>query len=363
VRHDGIRARFHRVGRARRLRNPARAAEALALEASLNAVGGVAAHKATRRMLDRAHQMAEGIATGELAALLAEVEGTVALLEGRWLEARRHAAEAERHLATVVRAHSSLRADNHVLGSVSLFWLGRSGEAAAHIAPLLREAEEHGSFYGWTWLKLLEGWSLMSAKRIKEAQAAVEAVRARLPKQAFDQLRVCISFIETMFHLFDGDGERALECIGRVSTRLGGFSMGQLLRAQQQWLHASAAIARACQQPAARPAMIRRATRLARRMEGERAPWISALARTVRACIASLSGDAEAVLRLLSEAEPLLEAHHFEGIVAAVRHTRGRLIGGDIGRALVERAESWMAAQQVAPECNRAVLPGLWNES
>jgi ATP/maltotriose-dependent transcriptional regulator MalT len=104
--------------------------------------------------------------------------------------------------------------------------------------------------------------------------------------------------------------------------------------------------------------MLAESRKLAQKMERERVPWVDALARSVRASIALAAGDRDEALRLLGEAEPLLEAHHLEAILAVVRLQRGKMLGGDAGREAVDLGQAWMTAQRVHPSVARVLLAG-----
>jgi hypothetical protein len=138
-------------------------------------------------------------------------------------------------------------------------------------------------------------------------------------------------------------------------------TVGQVQRASGMWVRAAAALGRAQASPPLRKKMLGEARRMVRQLERERSPWILALARALEASIASVAGDAGAALRLLGEAEPLLDEHHLESVAAVARLARGRIMGGDSGRELEERAESWLSSQRVSPLVARVLLPGAWS--
>ena len=60
-----------------------------------------------------------------------------------------------------------------------------------------------------------------------------------------------------------------------------------------------------------------------------------------------------------AEAEQLLETHHLESVLAAARLARGKIIGGDAGRELIARAESWIAQEHTSPELMRVLVAML----
>ena len=334
----------------------ARAALALSMESMVSAVQGFSAQARTRAILDRARELGAGLP--EVLPTLQLSQGGVAILEGRWLEANQVAAETGKLALAGVPGHGSLHASLLQVYITSQFWLGRPGDAGRELPSLLRLMEERGQMVGWMWAKLLQGWALSCSGRIDEARATSAAVRERLPARGFTLQRWWMGFADSMYPLFERDGEGAW---ARVEENGGGglavALMGQLPRATGRWVRGNAALARALQSPAQRAPMLREARRQARKLAREGAPWTAAIARALCASIASIAGDDAGALAHLEAAEPLLEAHHFESILAAVRIARGRLISGDAGAALVARAESWMAAQGAVPAANWAQLP------
>src|SRR5262249_49088982 len=94
-------------------------------------------------------------------------------------------------------------------------------------------------------------------------------------------------------------------------------------------------------------AALRVATRDAKAIERERMPWSKPMAALLRAGIASLEGDRGAAVAHARGA-----ADGFDGVnmalhAAAARYRLGALVGGEEGRTLVERAETWMRSETV----------------
>jgi hypothetical protein len=92
---------------------------------------------------------------------------------------------------------------------------------------------------------------------------------------------------------------------------------------------------------------LRQAEDQARRLGRERLPWTDALSRLIVAGVASVRGDADGAARALTAAAEGFEATDMGLFAAASRRQLGRLLGGDEGRALIARADAWMAAQSV----------------
>ena len=240
--------------------------------------------------------------------------------------------------------------------------MGRSGDTLRVVSPLIAAMEERGHLTGWLWLVLLQSWAWGCSGRSSEAWAASEMVRARLPDRGFQLHRWYMEFGQVKFLLIERRNEEAWLRVEQVRKQTKFALVGQSQRVAGLWVRANTALAWAAESPPARAELLAEAARLARRMEKERTPWVDAVARTIRAGHASISGDRDRAVRLLAESEPLLEAHQFESVLAAVRLARGRLVGGDTGRALVERAQAWMTEQQAAPAIMRVLLPG-WGDA
>ena len=93
--------------------------------------------------------------------------------------------------------------------------------------------------------------------------------------------------------------------------------------------------------------LLRQAAASARRLERERLPWTDALARLIRAGAASVRRDPDRAVRFLTAAAEGFEASGLELFAAATRRQLGRLLGGDAGRTLIARADTWMAGQAI----------------
>jgi hypothetical protein len=101
----------------------------------------------------------------------------------------------------------------------------------------------------------------------------------------------------------------------------------------------------------------------ARRLEAEQTGWAAPLATLLRAGVAALrtSRSDARVVALLRDAERGFAGSEMKLYLAATRLQLGRAMGGEEGRALAERAETWLRSETVkAPERLVAMLtPGL----
>ena len=335
-----------------------RAALSLAIEATGSAQQGSRAHRRTTALLTAAHELTE---TQVPSANFSLAEGIVALLEGRWTESLQHLDEAERRAG--VAGHGSVRGTAHAIRIMCLFWMGRSGTVLRIVPSQIRAMEEHSNLYAWVWLTLLEAWAHSCNGRIDEARALSKLVRARLPAEGFTLQRWYLEFGQVKYLLLEGKAEEAWQLVQTVgdSAKTGIVPVNQAQRVSGMWVRANAALARAHASPTTRKPMLAEARRVVRWMDHENAPWIDAIARTIRASAASVDGDSASAVRLLAEAEPLCETHHLEALLAACRQSRGRRVGGDTGRELISRAAEWTQKEGTSPALLQILVPGTWD--
>ena len=88
----------------------------------------------------------------------------------------------------------------------------------------------------------------------------------------------------------------------------------------------------------------------AQALASESAGWAKGLGALLLAGLRKREGDSAGALGLLEQAQEAAAQGGLALVKAAARWARGKIGGGDEGRALVDSAEQWMAAQgAVAP--------------
>ena len=110
--------------------------------------------------------------------------------------------------------------------------------------------------------------------------------------------------------------------------------------------------------------LLRSAERDARRLDREGMAWSKALAHPIRAGVAAARGDTSRAATLFAEAVTQLEAVDMNLYAAASRRRLGEILGGDEGRAQVERADSWMRQQGIQNPARMADVfapVGIWS--
>ena len=283
-------------------------------------------------------------------------------MEGRWPAALERLDEAERLAAGVSSwpGHASARMVMTVMSLNVRFWMGRAGDALRMAPDAIRHSEERGHLVSWAWLRMTEGWALACCGRTDEALQASEEMGRRLPVRGFELPNWYLEHMKVQLQVEIGDTERAWEMLVAVRKKTRFEPASQPQRICGLWIAAAAVIGRAARNPAERKRMLAAARRFCAGIDRQRAPWGAGVVLGLRAGIASVEGDDEEALRLLGEAEPLLVAHSLELAAAAAHDVRGRLLGGDSGRQLQQRAGEWIRAQGVSRASLWAHLPGSW---
>lgn len=126
--------------------------------------------------------------------------------------------------------------------------------------------------------------------------------------------------------------------------------MAQYQRVSFYHLRASSALAAASMGGKDGPlfqTLLREADRDIRRLAREDVPWAQALSDSLRAPLASLRGDTVGAMSFLERAASRFDACEMALFAASVRRRHGEIIGGDVGRAMVAAADTWMAGQGI----------------
>jgi hypothetical protein len=82
----------------------------------------------------------------------------------------------------------------------------------------------------------------------------------------------------------------------------------------------------------------------------------------MRAGIASLNGNQDQELELLTRVEPEFRAIPMKHFAAAVQWRRGELIGGDEGAALKKSSDDWFSSQLVSVPARMVHMLTPWKE-
>jgi hypothetical protein len=296
-------------------------------------------------LLEQAERLAERSGDDAARATVRLARGVVATSEARVDDAIAAFRAAEAMLrAGAAGAHAELgRAQT--LRLHNLIVAGRLAAVLAEAPAVLVESDERGNRLHAEWMLAYVAWARTLQGRVDEGAALARDLEARGGTHPFPMLHAFLGF-ERISRLEAADPAAALAEAEHVwrRARATGLLHSVVVRSQLGFARARLAVAA---RTASAPALVRR---LGREPVVVAAPLADLLAAGLRRDPAALSA-----------LEPRLEAVHLDHVVAAVRRARGRALGGDEGRALVARADGWLAEQGVrSPEAwERMFVPGF----
>jgi hypothetical protein len=255
----------------------------------------------------------------------------------------------------------------HMMGSVALYLMGELKVLKARLPRIIRDAEARGDLFEATHLRIRLGHTLcLAADNYKQAREEIRSAVREWRREAFDLQHwwAWIASIET--DLYEGAAGTAWT---RARSEWPKLRWSLLLRIQYVYIESLQHRARAALALASSPSTSRRdrlqllqwVERDAHRMTREGVPWATALATLLGAGISCIQGIREQSAQLLKTAEDQLDACDMAIYAAAARRSRGKLLGGEQGRALSAEAEKWMHDQEILnPERMTAMLaPGF----
>jgi tetratricopeptide (TPR) repeat protein len=247
-----------------------------------------------------------------------------------------------------------------------LAYLGELAEMCRRAPEYLHMATERGDVYGATNLRIglaNIAW-LVRDDPDGSRREVTEAMRA-WSKRGFHLEHFYELSAITNTDLYAGN---AVVAYDRVRERWPALRRSMLMRIQlvriAAWgYRARSALAYAALGGPGAEGKLREGEADAERLEKERTPWASPLAKLLRAGALALrtSRSDPRVVALLREAERGFAGAEMKLFLAATRARLGAAVGGEEGRGLEEKADAWLRNETVkAPERLVAMLtPGL----
>jgi hypothetical protein len=227
---------------------------------------------------------------------------------------------------------------------------------------LIAEAEERGDLFMLAHMRAshtIVAW--LAADDADGARRHAREGMAHWPQFRFVIQHWQAMLAEAQIALYEGDGASAYERVARDtrSLRRSLLLQAQIIRGLTDFVRGRAALASAETSPSLRQARLREATRLARRLRGERMPWTSLLASLLDASVANARGDTPATIAALRACIDLAKRADMSMHGAAAARQLGALLG-EHGRALIAEADAAMAAEDIlAPaRWTAMLLPG-----
>jgi hypothetical protein len=341
---------------------PRRIARALLWEASQVANEGGRALPRAEMLVETARPLVEQINTPYVHGLMALVRGILAFHGGRWktgVECHEQAGSIFREQCTGV-AWELGQANAFLLWCMS--WMGELADMACRSTLILREAKDKGDLFTAANLgSYIEPLARLAEDEPAEAQRVIQEAIQQWSRDEYNLQHFTALMGSTYVDLYRGDGPAAYE---RHLQQWPAIKKSLLLHAQICRVSLGELRARSALAVAARAAHPRRSLRdaeqWARRLERERMPYATALAKPLRAGVAALRGDKPAAVRHLAEAAEAFDAVNMGLFAAAARRRLGEWLGGDEGGALAERADAWMAKQKIKDPTRMAAAIIPW---
>ncbi len=343
---------------------PFRVARGLAVEAAAGAVAGEAAGARARALLARAYAIGERLTDPTATGIAQAMDALAQWSAGRWRTGLGLAERALRVLRERCTSVSWELAQTWIVAFDTLAYLGRLSDLRARLPGVLADARDRNDLYLATLLEVR--FAGLTALADNDAAASASALGAvdRWTHPAFDSVRLVHLHERAAAMVYRGDPAGALACwaahAGAVRRSL--LTRVQIFRGVGACSRAGAHLAVAAQLPATRRAPhLAAAAREAWRLEREGAGWTSACARLLRAGGAAAGGRVVEAVATLERAEAALEAQDMALYAAAAQMHRGRIVGGDAGRALVQSARRRFEAEGVRDTERMAALlaPGF----
>ncbi len=341
---------------------PTRIARALGTEMAFSAIEGRKGARRTALLRGRAEALTRRIDQPYADGVFHGSAGIAAYLEGRWKEARDLCEKAENIMRGRVTGVAWELDTMQLYASLSRFYMGEIKELRRQLPIMLAEAAQRGDLYAATSLRTGVGaWVWLAADTPEHSRQQVREAMAGWTQHGFHIQHFFMMYAQAQADLYEGDGATTLK---RIAECWPVMASAQLLRVQavRAWtenLRARAALAEACRGGADCKALLKVASRSARRLEREKMPYTQALATMLRAGIAATRDDVDNAARLAESAEQAFTRADMATFAMAARRRRGELLGD---AALVGAADEWMLQQTVGrPDRFAAVLaPGIW---
>ncbi len=331
--------------------DPYRIGRALAFETTSIAFEGSKNREKAERLASELMALAERLDDAHLRGFGLLVTGmSAAFTRGKWVRALSFYARAERVFRDECRGVSWEVATTDTVTSWSLFYTGRIRELASRLPATLKAAEQRRDLYAQANLTTSHAWVMLAADDAEQAREHPALVMARWSRKDFHLQHYVALLAETYVDRYAGRGEAAWR---RMKETFPALDASLMLRVQANrvvahYERAFCALAAAQERPSLRRELLEVAEGDARLLQKEKLAWADPYADFVRGAIASQRGKMDDALLALSRAEAGFGAADMHLYAASARRHRGRLVGGDDGKRLVETADARFREENVA---------------
>jgi eukaryotic-like serine/threonine-protein kinase len=322
----------------------------LALEASYVSAQGGRSKRRVAKLVKLTEAIARELDIPYIWAGPPVAQGVAAYMRGEWKRGGEFCDQA----VDIFRTHCSgvtFEVDTPVLLSLwSLQFRGELAELSRRWPVVLKEALERGDRHVVTCLNTM----MMSTLRLAadDPEGALLALRQAVGQWTLHGFHIQHNEwfgAEVQIKLYCGDGVGAWNFFTtRYTPALARSHLTHLqkIRIFLYERRARCALAAAAEATDKAP-LLRAAKRDLLRLDREGMPWSRALAWPIRAGVAVARGERSRAATLFAQAVKELEAVDMNLYATASRRRLGEIVGGDEGRAQVERADSWMREQTI----------------
>lgn len=330
-----------------------RISRALALETSVYALPGGHSRRRATKILDMATKLAAKSGNPYLTAAIKLEAGVCAFGGGQWRTCQQRMESAATELRKSCTGIAWEIALSHMMGSVSLFFLGELKLLNERLPALLQEAEARDDLFQGTDLRgRMAHLVHLAADEPEKAYGEVEAALARWPREHYHLQHWWALIARMEIDFYSGEGRAAW---AHISEQWRPLRRSLLMRVQYVKIlsldhRGRAALAAAADhdcQFSERSRLLKIAERHANAIQREKMPWGSGLALLLRAGLAVARSNAGEAIPLFSAAEQRLKSADMMLFAAAAKRRRGELTRGDEGRDLIAAADADMHAQQI----------------
>ena len=346
---------------------PYRIGRAICMEASYGSFAGRRSQRRVSKLVRIAEQIAQRLDNPHIWGGVFAAQGVAAYMSGQWkpaVELLDRARDIFRTRCTGV----TFELDTMILFSLwCLQFRGELAELGRRWPVVLKEALERGDRHMVTNLSTFVMSTLRLAADDPElAEATLRQALGQWTQQGFHIQHNEWFGAEVQIRMYRGDYKDAWNFL--TTRYVPSLARSHLTRIQRLRIffydrRARCALAAAIGAADSRP-LLRSAERNARRLDCEGMAWSKALAYPIRAGVAAARGDTSRAASMFAEAVTQLEAVDMNLYAAASRRRLGEILGGDEGRAQMERADSWMRQQGIQNPARMADVfapVGIWS--
>jgi tetratricopeptide (TPR) repeat protein len=346
---------------------PYRIARSLIFEAAHVSSAGGPGQRRAAELLRAAKEIAQRLDDPHTWGRFNLTQGIVAYLSGDWKRATEFCDRGEAILRTCCTGGFWEVATSNLFSLWSLQFRGELAELGLRWPVVLKDARERGDRHTVTILNThLMATLRLAADDPQGAEAELRPALDHSTRQGFYVEHNDWCCAEVQIRLYRGDGKGAWTFLTtRYAPPLFRSHRMRVQRVRISFYETRArcALAAAIGAADSRP-LLRSAERDARRLDREGMAWSKALAYPIRAGLAAARGDTSRAASVFAEAVTQLEAVDMNLYAAASRRRLGEILGGDEGRAQVDRADSWMRQQGIQNPARMADVfapVGIWS--